>query len=380
MRPEAGLENVEILMLLDNPCDPDMRVLREADAFADAGARVTILAWQREGPAQSEEKRAGVKIVRVPPATQRQLGWRQVSRLLGYYRNAWRELSLLPKKPRVVIAHDLMMLPLGVVVAKRFRATLVYDAHEVYRFMDAGRLPEWWLKSASRIERILIDHAVDLFVTVSRQRVDEYWSSRVHQSPVIVGNWYDVASVDPKAARKKFGLEHVSGRLIGYAGGIEGARKLDLLIEVARRRKDVHVVIAGRGNAEVVAALEAEMKKLENATFLGWISDPIDLLGACDAIYYALDPDQAYARFAAPNTLYIAMAVDRPLLAAAGGEVEWMAGHSPGVVLVEKPDADLLCEAIDRLPGPGCWGSLRREYTWREAASRYVKALERLVA
>src|SRR5438445_583080 len=36
-------------MILDNPCDPDWRVLKESRSLAEAGFSVRILAWERSG-------------------------------------------------------------------------------------------------------------------------------------------------------------------------------------------------------------------------------------------------------------------------------------------------------------------------------------------
>ncbi|MDQ6740238.1 MAG: hypothetical protein M3021_07705, partial [Actinomycetota bacterium] len=40
---------LRVLMLLDNPCNPDWRVEKEANSLVAAGCDVRVLAWERTG-------------------------------------------------------------------------------------------------------------------------------------------------------------------------------------------------------------------------------------------------------------------------------------------------------------------------------------------
>src|SRR5688500_8734046 len=130
---DASIQGVRILMLLDNSCSPDPRVEREATALATAGAHVSILCWDRDGSAPLLETHRGYEIERIVIPAKRQLGLRQLANLCRFYSEAWRRLQ--DRQFHVVHAHDLLMLPLGVAVARRAAVPLVYDAHEIYHVM-----------------------------------------------------------------------------------------------------------------------------------------------------------------------------------------------------------------------------------------------------
>lgn len=365
--PLAGLR---ILMLVDNPCDPDPRVTREAQALDAAGAHVTVLAWRRDSQAPEREERGQVVIRRLRPRSGRRLGTRQVWFLLGFYREV---IRTLPRGPvDVVVAHDFLMLPLGAYVARRCRAHLVYDAHEIYRWMEAGRLPSPWLRAAEWVERRLIDRAVDLFVTVSEQRVDDYWHAKVSRPAVVVGNWYDWLDLEPEKMRRRYGLVGLGRPIVGYAGSLNSSRRLDLLIGLARHCPTIGVVIAGRGDPVIAEQIERAAQELSNLRYLGWVEPSTEVLAACDALYYAIDPTHAYWRFAAPNTLYTAIALDKPLVAHAGGEVAELARREGAIVVMPDLTVDALASALEAALTGGRWSGEARRLTWRLAAERYV--------
>lgn len=298
--------------------------------------------------------------------------------LLRFYREVWGVVKD-HSSPDVVIAHDFLLLPLGALLSLRFDCPLVYDAHEIYRWMDAGRLPEWWLRFAGWLEARLVNHKVSLLVTVSRQRVDDYFRERIRLKPFILGNWYDPLEIEKCWARRKYEIQASSRFCIGYVGSLATSRRVDLLLELAAARPDVQLILGGRGDPRLVSRVEKSAAERPNVHYLGWVSNPAEVLAACDAIYYVLDPSHPYSRFAAPNALYLAISLDRPLIAVPVGEISMVAKRTDAVVELDELTVQGLSRAVDRARRAQSWGQIRSEYNWSLAAGRYAGAIGALV-
>jgi glycosyltransferase involved in cell wall biosynthesis len=76
-----------VVMLVNNPCVNDSRVIKSAEAVARTGRRVTVVCRQH-GDLPEEEERAGVRYVRIQPAP---LNWRMI----------WQRLLMNAENPAV---------------------------------------------------------------------------------------------------------------------------------------------------------------------------------------------------------------------------------------------------------------------------------------
>jgi hypothetical protein len=197
--------------------------------------------------------------------------------------------------------------------------------------------------------------------------------------PIVIGNWYDKITANRDAVRKKYSIPLGSTRVIGYAGSINENRLLMSLVDVGKSDSSITIVIAGRGDIEVIKRIKSAVKNYPNILYLGWIEDSWEFLASCDVIFYGLDPRHPYAKYAAPNTLYTAIAADRPLLAVAGGEVEFLARESGAVLLADEPTKESLVEQIRKIDAWSGWGKLGAKYTWFKAEQLLVEAYERLL-
>ena len=80
-------------------------------------------------------------------------------------------------RPAIIHAHDLETLPTGWMLARRHRARLVYDAHELYTGFDVAP-PRFWLAVARRTEGLIARRA-GAVITVSSpiaERLEEIHS------------------------------------------------------------------------------------------------------------------------------------------------------------------------------------------------------------
>jgi glycosyltransferase involved in cell wall biosynthesis len=135
--PATGLR---IAMYVANDCVSDTRVLREADALAAAGHRVTIVARMPAsgGPEAEEHRSSGVRLVRVPGDDGPQR-WR---RQLTWVRYPWRARAALRDR----LGRDLRRGPVSW-LELAILCALVFAAMPwiVYRFVDwrvlGDRLP-----------------------------------------------------------------------------------------------------------------------------------------------------------------------------------------------------------------------------------------------
>src|SRR5919106_2061803 len=203
---------MRVCMIVRNPCVRDARVLKEAKTLADAGHQLVIIAIAESGVPDREE-RDGFRIRRVEALP---IWAKRALRLPVIVRRGWdrrpvvggaaspgakrpalqvalrdwivtRELTnaALATPADVYHAHDLNTLPAGVAAARRHRARLVYDAHELYPEM-AGLGPRERARWA-RLDRRLIGLA-DAVIVPSEGRADEFARRYSIARPLVVMN------------------------------------------------------------------------------------------------------------------------------------------------------------------------------------------------
>lgn len=369
----AGDPTFRVSMLLDNHFGPDPRVNLECQALSRAGAQVRVIAWDRRSPSQRRESEPavmppGVEIVRVPMQAPAGGGRSTFVAMLRFARAVWRRRAELTAGSDLLVAHDIYLLPLGRALALRMRLPFVYDAHEEYAAMEARRYPAWWLRCASAAETLLARRAAAVIVP-GESRIPR-WRDARSDRPILLRN-LGLDECDVPQGEDELRWD------IAYCGTLAEVRRLDLLLEVARRRPDARIVIAGRGRGE--AEVERAAGELDNVEYRGWATDADAIVRASRAIYYGLDPAHPYAEKACPNTLYDAVRLSRPLLYFCGGDVAEIAARYRIGVRCE-PTAESLIAGLEAVREPDArwdFGPARAHLWTGDATEAYVSAILR---
>ena len=307
-----------IAMIVGNPCNPDNRVIKEAEALAANGHIVRIFCTAKEGlPERTTRNSVGYtrlgkpaparvappfKAAAVPEPTgavkelptlshrihQRSLTelrrLRRVARFalslgkLALHRSTsltLRPLQLLNKfakfrdlfapavaawQPDIVHAHDLYCLPAGALAAKRARARLVYDSHELETHRNPP-MPRMVRFAAAVVEQRLIRRA-DAVITVSHSIADhlrdEYSIKRPHvifNAPVI-----GEPSQAPRDIRADAGVP--AGMKLGvYVGLVTMNRGVETLVDALTQLPDVMIAAVGPVNPKLIGSIRARAKQ-----------------------------------------------------------------------------------------------------------------------
>jgi Glycosyl transferase 4-like domain/Glycosyl transferases group 1 len=336
-----------LVMLVDNHHGPDRRVDMEVEMLAEAGVSTRVVAWDRrpEAPAVPQDPAdwpgAPVELVRVHVPAPAVGGASSILRAARFGVRVWRARRRLLAGADALMAHDIYLLPIAWALSVRTGLPLVYDAHEEFAPMEAGRYPDWLLGLVTRLETAMARRA-RLVVVPGQSRVGRWERVGIH--PAVV----------PNMGRRVARLGPVEPAVdLAYCGGLSEKRRLDLLVDVARARPDLRVAIAGEGRSQDwLAAAAAELPNLE---FVGETSQPDEFLARSRAVYYGLDPAHPYAAKACPNTIYQAVRVGRPLLSLAVGEADrFLEEFRVGLRIA--PDPASLAEAVDRVrAGEDAW-------------------------
>ena len=135
-----------VLMLVNNPLNPDPRVEREAKALVDAGLNVRIAAvsLSANNLERVRDKR-GFEIVKLPNprrlSSHSRTGWKKaLLDIIRYYYEVLKHIRLLMRDVTVVHCHDFDTLPMGYVLSK-LGSKLVYDSHEAFSGMFSQSVP-----------------------------------------------------------------------------------------------------------------------------------------------------------------------------------------------------------------------------------------------
>lgn len=293
-------------MLLTNGFRPDPRVAKEAQALAQEGYEVTVLAWDREQKYQPEERFGEVLIQRV------RAGWAGSMLALAlryptFFAKAFRRA--MSRDADVVHAHDFDTLALGALVARLKRVPLVFDAHEHYADMVATDLPRVVADLIDRMEAFFVRRA-DLVVAVNEAQ-SAYLRPNARGDIVHIDNCVDLPPEPARFDRRRGPI------VLFYAGTLEPMRYIEESIRAAESIDDCVYKVAGFGRLEPFVVERATSGKVR---FLGLLphAEMMREMASSDAVLCLLDPQNINYRLSTPNKLYEAMAVGVPILTTAG--------------------------------------------------------------
>lgn len=152
-------------------------------------------------------------------------------------------------RPRIVHCHDILALPVGVLLKLFYGTKIIYDAHELESDMNnmsrlIGRMVfsvEWCLW-----------RFVDQLITVSpsiaqwyRDHLGEKPTTLIYNSPLQEDS-EQTASFGPNYLREQFGIPE-DAKIFIYVGFFGRGRGIEQLIEMFKQIPEAHLVFLGHG-------------------------------------------------------------------------------------------------------------------------------------
>jgi len=336
-------DSKRVVMLLSNPFRPDPRVLKEARTLTEAGYRVYILCWDRQGEYPEHEQIDGIIVRRFNIKSVYSAGSKQMLYLPRFWLRAFKEMSILI--PDIVHCHDLDTTIPGYLYALMHRVPWIYDAHECYPEQIRPQVHQIIYRTLVQLEKFISPRASHL-ITVGRLLANHFQSFGARTS--IVGNYPDLISyqTNPHHINQQHLNIPSSELIIAYIGGFTQAREILPLIVSSSLVPDVTVLLAGDGPQRPI--IEAAIPHYPKVRYLGWI--PQELVPAytslADVIYYGLNISDGNSTYSSPNALFNAMAAGKPILTTDVGEVAQIVKERNCGLVITRATPELIASAI----------------------------------
>jgi glycosyltransferase involved in cell wall biosynthesis len=288
-----------------SPAGIEPRIAKEAASLARAGYDVHAILWDREKAYPREETRDGIRIHRVslrapegrPSLILRVPGW-------------WIRLVLriLRLRPDVVHAVDFDTVIPAYFAARIRRAPLVYDVFDFYADMVTASIPPWVRGRLASAERRMVSRA-DAVIVPDLRRSEQFGAARPKRLVEIM-NVPEDRGLPPTR-------EDSDGFVVFYGGMIAKDRGLKDLV-AACEDVGAKLIVAGHGPDE--AQLLGGIESSHAAMYLGTISyqEVLEQTAACQVVAALYDPSVPNNKFAAPNKLFEAMMLGKPVLTSEG--------------------------------------------------------------
>lgn len=317
-------------MPLMYPFDPDPRVYNEAQSLIHHGHEVTVMAWDKEPKEFAgfknwrhriyykkdkswwhpiKEDFDGIHVIRLRNTRLMQFIPYNIMRLSFWWNVGYKKaLNIYKDNPfDVVHCHDFDTLPIGVKIKKKLDMPLIYDAHEIWGYMVARDLPQWWANYYLRKEKHIINN-VDRIITVN-EPLKKYFSMITEKPITIIMNCkplQETSYASPK--NNKFTLL--------YIGKLGKPRFILELVNVVESLPDVNCIIGGIGNPDYLNELKNKCSKVENVNFIGKVpmDDVLPMTKRADVVICMTSPDDPNNSRALANKQFEAMVCGRPII------------------------------------------------------------------
>ena len=372
-----------ILMILSNPCINDARVLNEANSLSEAGYKVTLLCWDREGIHPEHDFLYDIEVIRIRNTRFMNFLTFDILRMSHWWKQAhFKALEIHDKNPLDAIhCHDLDTLPIGVELKNKLKIPLVYDSHELWPDMLSRDIPYIFPKRFAHIEKECFK-SVDHLITTHDPFLDELLKRAGRQIPsTIVMNAKKITNTEYQKSPN-------SELIALYIGNLSKPRLVEGLIDAVSSLDGVKAIIGGFGKPSQFQKISNLSKSNPNVTFLGVV--PVDAVLShtleADVVICMTDPNDKNNSRASANKQFEAMSCGRPIVCSNGTEISNFTNkHDIGIsvehsvdgiqgALIELRDNKILREEMGRKAlSKAC-----DEFNWEVQSKRLVAVYEGL--
>lgn len=252
-----------IVHVVFNNFTNDSRVLREAAAAKEfyPDYDVVIIALHREGLSEFEYTDSGLPVYRIKRTLDRlhKFGFLFYFKYIEWIirsKNLFKDRNVY-----LVHCHDILALPVGVLLKKAKKARVVYDAHE----LTAHQYTKKWFKKRMKlsIEKSMIRKA-DSMITVS-EGIMKWYKEHYKLSKInVVRNIpeYDPGHMYDAQLRTDCGIPS-EALVFGYVGGLSESRLIrEILSAFHNVERDCYLVFLGSGKLrdEVMAFSKKDIR------------------------------------------------------------------------------------------------------------------------
>lgn len=265
---------MRILMVLDHPFPPDLRVENEIRTLVGAGHDVTLLTAAPD-TRPAEDTHLGARIVRrrIPRRASNWLrGFAGVTPLTTLAFARWIAAEHARAPFDALHVHDLYLVGAGLRAGRRLGVPVVADLHEnwveaLQHYAWSTRAPGRWvvrIPTWERVERAWV-RAADRLVVPIEEAARRYEALGVERGRIaVVPNTVDLASFDAYALEPDVVAAMRSGFTLVYTGHIDAHRGLETVVEampaIRAAVSEARLVIVGSGST--VPELKARVTAL----------------------------------------------------------------------------------------------------------------------
>lgn len=233
-------------------------------------------------------------------------------------------LSILWKERKnidVLHSFDLDTGLVSLVFAKLFRKKMVYHIADFYADSRAN-ISDRVRALIKQIENFVINHA-DATIIANENRKEQIKDSNpkeltvIHNSPMV--NATDLQRAIQATKLKPLNDERIS---LCYVGGLSSNRFMHEILDFFAHNEEYTLTLGGYGQLEDKVRSYAE--KYENIHYLGELAylDSLALYSYSDLMFAMYDPDHPNHKYSAPNKVYEAMMLRKPIIVAKNSGVD----------------------------------------------------------
>ncbi len=356
-----------------SPAGIEPRIVKEASTLVRAGYEVHVILWDRTRSFPAEETRDGIQIHRYQHlAPEGRLGLAR--RLPGWWLHAARKAAAL--QPGVIHAIDFDTAWPARVAARLTGAAIVYDIFDFYSEMILLDLPRFLRRFLAGAERRMVRRA-DLVILPDLKRQEQFGGARPQRLVEIMNVPED----------RRIVAEPPKDFTVFYGGMIAKDRGLlDLMVACEATR--AKLIVAGHGPDE--AELLPQLESSPSCLYLGTIpyEEVLKQTAACHAVAALYDPAVPNNRLAAPNKVYEAMMLAKPVLVSDGVAIADLVRSVGCGKVVPYGDRAAIQKALEELmlspadcDAMGARGraAFERGYNWKAMESRLLDAYASIV-
>lgn len=315
----------------------DSRATKEIFALCDAGYKVIIVGWDRNGKSEENlnevfrDKNVELSLFNYP--INGGIGLKNIKKLLLWFK--WCKETV--KKYNSIVAVHACNLDSALGVAalcKKTKIPLIYDIYDYYA--DSHTMSKGVGRIVERLEKSIINGA-SATIICTEEREEQIKGSHPKKL-IVIHNSPEVNEITPVDTVFDY----------AYCGSLCERRLVNEIMLEYKNHQDLSMVFAGNDTYYSVA--EDTSKKYNNFTFEGTVpySKVIELESKSKVLSAIYEPTIRNHRLCAPNKFYEALALSKPVIVCKGTGIDKIV-EKYGIGMVIGYDVEQFYEALNTL-------------------------------